>query len=86
MSIGRSWEWELRSHASLADAVRHAQCLWDEIHRADSTLLTPSTHCALKRSGFSILIDGTDERGVDYIAFEWKPDREMPYYAAKGGE
>tara|TARA_R110002020_G_scaffold228204_1_gene438873 strand:+ start:2706 stop:2825 length:120 start_codon:yes stop_codon:yes gene_type:complete len=38
------------------------------------------------RGGFSILIDGTDERGFHYTAFEWTPWRELPYYAAKGGE
>jgi hypothetical protein len=74
------------SRASFADAVRRARYLWDEIHKADSDLLTPQCHSDLMRGGFSILIDGTDERGFDYTAFKWTPDREMPYYAAKGGE
>ena len=54
--------------ASLADAIRRARHLW--------ALIQPRGG----RGGFSILIDGTDERGFHYTAFEWTPWRELPYW------
>ena len=42
------------SRASFADAVRRARYLWDEIHKADSDLLTPQCHSDLMQGGFSM--------------------------------
>jgi len=66
---------------SFADAVRRAQYYWTLIHRDWSMQSNvPRADHPNMRGGFSILIDGTDERGFDYTAFEWTPDREMPSY------
>jgi hypothetical protein len=67
---------------SLADAVRRARYYWALIHRDWSTTSNvPRADHPDMRGGFSILIDGTDERGFDYTAFSWTPDRELPYWA-----